>query len=474
MSSFSVRTNLEGDLQHCFFDDTALHLGDHIGEALNDVFNTDAHTDVRVFLELVREKGIPDHLTLDAAQEINQCYLLSGIRHKDALLITGITYPQRHSPALLELLKQLNVQQLEVVRYFGMMQQTLSDDALDVATTQEQRYIEQRKADQIRQELNRHLKDMSMLNRLNSAMQMCNSPEELFQVIGVFTEKVFNSDSGCLLIFVPSLNHFEIQARWGEPEDPAASGASEEQFLRMLNQQTSQQKITGFLLDNTTDDRLLLRIPGDTNLIGVLQVHLREKASASDPVFAQFQQLFLRLVGLAIINMRYRQWVTQDAMVDKLTNLYNQRFMKLQMDREINRALRQGTFLSLVMIELDKLEDISAGLGPILANQYLIEYGHVLIRCVRKEDYACRYSESEFALILVDATQEDAIMILDRVKAECKAVLVAGRTMKIPFSSGVATFPTDGRNAADILHKAEEILYLMKRRKGSGTLRPIS
>lgn len=473
MSSFSVRTDLEGKLLHCFFDDTALLLGDHIGEPFENLFGAQSQPDVRVFLELVQEKGIPDHLPLNASQATHELFLLSGICLDDCMLLIGVTYPARISQDFLDQLKQLNVQQLEVNRYFLTMPGALPVGEGGANNVSEELLIAQRKTTRLRKELTRHLTNSTMLNRLSTSLNLCDSLDELYKMVAVFTKELYETDTGSLFVFQPSTNQFEVRAHWGEGGERYSMGMSEDSFVALLNQQTSQQKITGFLMDSATEDTLLLRIPGESSLLGVLMVHLTRKVSSSDPVFAQFEQMFLRLIGLAITNTRYREWLAQDAMTDHLTSLYNRRFSILQLEREMNRALRQGSFLSLVMIDLDKFAEFVEEWGQLTANYYLIEFSHILARSVRKEDYACRYGESEFALILVDATQEDAIMILDRVKAECKGVLVAGHTMSIGFASGTATFPTDGRSPMDILRRAEEILYMMKRRKRSGKLRPL-
>ncbi|MEE4194547.1 MAG: GGDEF domain-containing protein [Anaerolineae bacterium] len=472
MSSFSIRTDIDGKLLHCFYNDTAIQFDDHIGGYFEVMLGEEKQTDLQVFLDMVREKGIPDHLIIEAPGQINTMMLLTGICLEDWMLLTGISYPAMVSSEMDEAMKQVNVQQLEVLRYLLTLGDLGGASGAGNGTAEEKLLIEQRKNHQLNQVLNRQLKDIAMLSRMNSAMQMCNSLEELYKVVGVFTEKLFDSSGGSLYIFRPEVNKFEVRARWGQGGAVYTLGLGEDNFIQVLNQQTSQQKITGYLQSQTTQDTLLLRIPGDDALIGVLQVNLKTKISTTDPFFDQFQLNFLRLVGLAISNQRYEEWLEQIAMVDHLTNLYNKRFLTHQLDREISRALRQGTFLSMVMIDLDQFSQVNQDYGHLVGDQYLIEFGKILSRCVRKEDFCCRYEKDEFALILVDSTQDDAIMILDRVRAECTKVRVSELTLEIAFSSGVATFPTDGRNTMDVLRKSQEVMYLMKRRKRSGRLRP--
>jgi len=476
MSSFALMTDIDGKIIRCFYDDTDLRLNTRLGDSLDDAFGSAAIMDLQVFLDMVREKGIPDNLAINAPVAKEEMYFFSGVRWNEHLLVTGISYPVNAAQEVVSVVKQTNLQQLVMTRSLLETNHVAAvksdgESVPENKKVQEQVLEYERKNQQLNLERNLHLRQMPLLSRMNSALQMCNNLDEIYKVVGIFTEKLFSSNGGSLFIFRPEVNKFEVRVRWGEGEDRKSLGLAEESFIEVLNLQNSQRKITGFLQEGTTDDLLLLRIPEDTAMVGVLQIKLKRRISTSDPFFAQFQQTFLRVIGLAIKNMQYRQWLQNDAMVDHLTNMYNRRFLTLQLDRELSRAMRQGSFLSLVMLDLDEFKGINETYGHLTGDQYLIEFGKLLQRSVRKEDYACRYGGDEFALILVESNQEDAIMILDRIKAECKHVLVSERTVSMPFSSGVSTFPTDGRSSIDILKRADEVLYLMKRRKRTGSLK---
>jgi diguanylate cyclase (GGDEF)-like protein len=470
MSSFALLTDMDGKIVHCYYDDTDLRLNTRVGDAFDDAFGSAVKMDLKVFLDMVCEKGIPDHVTINAPVVKSEKFLISGVRWGEKLLVTGLSYEEQAALEIVDSIKQTNLQQLIMTRTLlethDFKDTSMEDDVVIREMEAHEKALEsERKNQQLNAELTRQLRQMAMLSRMNSALQMCNTMEELYRVVGVFIEKLFDSPGGSLFMYRPELNKFEVRVRWGQREDRAALGLSEESFIEVLNQQNSQQKITGFLQEKTSNECLLLRIPEDSSMIGVLYVQLKKKISTSDPFFSQYQQTLLRLIGLAITNMQYRQWLKQDAMIDHLTNLYNQRFINLQLDRELSRALRTGSFLSVVMLDLDNFTANNDRYGHLWGDQYLIEFGNVLTRCVRKEDYACRYEDDEFTLILVDSTQEDAIMIIDRIKAECKAVRVSEQTLPMPFTSGVATFPTDGRNPEDVLKRAKEVLYMMKHRR---------
>ena len=466
MSSFALITDLNGQIERCLYDDTRAQLGAQMGEDFSIVYGTLVADEIGGFLITLRTTEASGHIEVNDPIHEDARLLISGSRWEEHLILTGVSYLPGLSRETFDELMRINNQQLNMVR--SMAKQLSLDTAQsggDVVSGTVQDQEAQRRLGLINNELNRQLRQMALLNRMNSALQMCNTLDEIYKVIGMFTERLFNSIGGSLFIFRPDVNKFEIRARWGLGEDREALRKPGQGFIDLLNQQTSQQKITGFLLEQTSADCLLLRIPEDRTLVGVLQIRLSRKISTSDPFFSQYQQIFLRLIGLAIANMQYREWLEQDAMVDHLTKLYNHRFLSQQLAREVSRATRQGAFLSIVLIDLDGFSAVNQDFGHLIGDQYLIEFAKILTNCVRKEDYACRYGEDEFALLLVESTKQDALMILGRIKASCKFVRVSDRTLTIPFSSGVSTFPTDGKTPEEILTHVGEVLYIMKRRK---------
>ena len=110
----------------------------------------------------------------------------------------------------------------------------LTDDIAetDDVTVEEKLLIEERKSYQLHQALDQQLKEMAKLSRMNSALQMCNSLKEVYEVIGDYTEEIFDSVGGSLFIFRPEINKFEVRVRWGLGEDRYALGLSEDSFSR--------------------------------------------------------------------------------------------------------------------------------------------------------------------------------------------------------------------------------------------------
>jgi diguanylate cyclase (GGDEF)-like protein len=92
-------------------------------------------------------------------------------------------------------------------------------------------------------------------------------------------------------------------------------------------------------------------------------------------------------------------------------------------------------------------------------------FGKFLATRIRNEDVVCRYGGEEFALILPETTPEAALEVTDRLRQQFPEVRIddrGGGYATATFSAGVASFPVDGRSAAELLRAADRALYTAK------------
>ena len=82
----------------------------------------------------------------------------------------------------------------------------------------------------------------------------------------------------------------------------------------------------------------------------------------------------------------------------------------------------------------------------------------------RKEDIACRYGGDEFLVILYNTDMENASKRVEEwhTKVNNVSIPYQGRSLRIAFSAGVATYPTHGESIDEIVKAADEALYRQK------------
>jgi diguanylate cyclase (GGDEF)-like protein len=95
----------------------------------------------------------------------------------------------------------------------------------------------------------------------------------------------------------------------------------------------------------------------------------------------------------------------------------------------------------------------------------LAEIGNVVRENCRLIDYAFRYGGDEFVILLPQTSKENACHVarrLHRLIRETPWLKSEGLDVRITTSAGVATFPTDAKTKAELLHLADEAMYLVK------------
>ena len=86
--------------------------------------------------------------------------------------------------------------------------------------------------------------------------------------------------------------------------------------------------------------------------------------------------------------------------------------------------------------------------------------------CLRGTDVAGRYGGDEFLVILPQADEPGAQMLLNRVKRKLEEQSKAGiPPVPIELAAGIAVFPRDGRNKRDLIVHADQVMYAEKRVK---------
>jgi diguanylate cyclase (GGDEF)-like protein len=143
------------------------------------------------------------------------------------------------------------------------------------------------------------------------------------------------------------------------------------------------------------------------------------------------------------------------ACFDSLTGVMNRRSFEADVARELGRVARHDGRFSVVMIDLDGLKTINDTLGHTVGDARLQALGAALRQSTRREDTAYRVGGDEFAVLLPDASPDQA----ERVTAR-----VAEAALPARFTWGVATCPSDGTTTEDLVAAADARLYRRRAR----------
>lgn len=164
-------------------------------------------------------------------------------------------------------------------------------------------------------------------------------------------------------------------------------------------------------------------------------------------------------------SLRLSESLKKLAVTDDLTQVYNFRFLKTALRREIKRAGRFNQQLALVMVDVDNLKKYNDRNGHMRGSLLLRELAGLFAKNVRSFDLVAKYGGDEFTLILPQTNREGAGTVAERVRAvvaeHAFPLAIAGA---ITVSIGVAVFPEDAADPMSLIQAADRALYEAKRK----------
>ncbi len=105
------------------------------------------------------------------------------------------------------------------------------------------------------------------------------------------------------------------------------------------------------------------------------------------------------------------------SITDDLTGLYNYRHFYKTLESELARLKRQRTSLSLLMLDLDNFKQYNDRYGHLEGDKVLKKIGEIVNRSVRSNvDSGYRYGGDEFAVLLIGASIDQALVIAERIR----------------------------------------------------------
>ncbi|MEE2829361.1 MAG: diguanylate cyclase [Myxococcota bacterium] len=179
---------------------------------------------------------------------------------------------------------------------------------------------------------------------------------------------------------------------------------------------------------------------------------------------AELEQIVEKQTGaLRTANQRLRKL----AITDGLTGLFNHRYFQERLQREVRVAQRYDDPLSLILIDIDRFKTYNDILGHPLGDGLIQSVATILTESVRDVDLVARYGGDEFVIALPKAGKGSALVLAERIRKLISEVQVQhGDALpegKVTASIGLATYPNDGSDSAELLNSADRALYRAKK-----------
>lgn len=197
----------------------------------------------------------------------------------------------------------------------------------------------------------------------------------------------------------------------------------------------------------------------EDTVLGILNVESSEpdKLTQAD---VELLTVIAGPVALAVDNARLHAQIKKMATTDAVTGLSNRHIFEQTLKAEVERAQRKNIQVSLIIFDIDSFKEYNDTWGHPAGDARLKAVADIIQANLRKYDIASRYGGDEFAIILSDCTQENALLFAERLHhaTQAGAPYPSQDGMGAPgytLSMGIATFPLDASGAHDLLIAAD-------------------
>jgi diguanylate cyclase (GGDEF)-like protein/putative nucleotidyltransferase with HDIG domain len=202
-------------------------------------------------------------------------------------------------------------------------------------------------------------------------------------------------------------------------------------------------------------------------VIGTISVYHTEPAVYTDDHRRLLDRISEQAAAVIYNSIVFEQ-TQEDSLTDPLTGLPNTRFMFMHLTRELARAERLKTEVSLLVMDLDRFKEINDTYGHHVGDRALRDVAMVLRGAIRPYDVCVRYAGDEFIVVLSGCGGEEA----ERKRLELQAAVDGltfeprpGKLLQVTISVGAAIFPYDGDSYETLLATADSRMYRDKTRR---------
>ena len=250
-------------------------------------------------------------------------------------------------------------------------------------------------------------------------------------------------------------------------------------LLRMVG--TTQRRGLIRMLHEVVEHNAVLATDVSVSLFDARQrvVHVEAEAEFEHGHAVGYTGVFQDVTDRRVAEDRIRHLANFDA----LTALPNRRQLIWRTERALEHARRLGHNAALLLIDLDRFKNVNDTLGHAAGDELLMEVARRLRGCVRHSDQVMegaleaggarshrtleavgRLGGDEFVALLPEVTDDtDAERVATRIlDAMREPIFVAGQECFVTASVGIAMFPRDGLNLADLMRNSDVAMYSAK------------
>jgi diguanylate cyclase (GGDEF)-like protein len=199
----------------------------------------------------------------------------------------------------------------------------------------------------------------------------------------------------------------------------------------------------------------------NSHFIGTISVYHTEPSVYTDDHRRLIDRISEQAAAVIHHSLVFEQ-TREDSLTDSLTGLPNTRYMFMHLARELARAGRLRSEVSLLVMDVDHFKEINDTHGHHVGDRALRHVAGALRAVIRPYDICVRYAGDEFIIVLPGCGGEEAErkrldvqVAIDELRFDVRP----GQRLALAISAGAAVFPHDGESYEALLATADSRMY---------------
>jgi diguanylate cyclase (GGDEF)-like protein len=150
---------------------------------------------------------------------------------------------------------------------------------------------------------------------------------------------------------------------------------------------------------------------------------------------------------------------------DGLTEVYNQRKLEEELEREVARAVRYGRPLAMIFFDLDDFKRVNDSYGHLCGDFVLKQVTNEVRTLLRPEQVLARVGGDEFVILCPETSRDGAMQLAEKLRSKVAGLdySYSGMEIRVTCSFGVAELQRKTKDPAKLYEAADRALYASKR-----------
>jgi subfamily B ATP-binding cassette protein MsbA len=200
------------------------------------------------------------------------------------------------------------------------------------------------------------------------------------------------------------------------------------------------------------------------NILGVLDVEKEGKGSLDEEDMRLLSLIAVR-IALAVENASLYREKERMAITDDLTGIYNYRYFRERLIGEVAAAKKDGSKLSLLMLDVDDFKSHNDRFGHLGGDWLLRELAVLMRMNVGRRGLVTRYGGDEFMIIIPRCDREEALAVGEKLRGvveKYSGLEDVPSEARFTVSVGAAVYPADASSAEELVDRVDTALYRAK------------